>query len=476
MAVIGVMAVTIVIGLTVAAVTMNSLSFTVSTRAGVQAQAAAEAGVDSAVASLTAGACTTPIAHPTVPAFTTVIQYSLSASGDTWLAGCPGSDAAKRVRIVSTGTAAARGVIGNTTGDTRRVEAVYARGAWIEASGPAIYSYGSSGSSASAQLSSVNGSKPSIQVRKGDVNCSSSGAMLGDVVVADGNYIASSSCRIGGTVWASKDATMSTSAIVDGNIVAKNLDMSSSARVGGDGWIYDTATFGSSASMTGHLTTKKVTGPEAVLGGVLKVSPNPGTPPYPAPFVPDWVDFDYQKSDWIGFDERVITGACNRAAFQAAADGMTGPGIIDARACAGGVVLSASEILTLNNDLVILAKSFDLSSSAAFASATDRKLWLITPDDTSNGLPSCVAPGHFTMGSSFRVGPRISAMIYTPCGVSASSSAYWRGQIFGGVVDTSSSLVMDYVQVGLPGVNLSTGASTRLASLIGARIATRDVG
>lgn len=122
--VIAVMAVMMIVSLTVVSVTLSSLHVTRSTLGGVQAQAAADGGIDDTAAKLATSSCEEGAAYAstTTPQFSVTISYSLQEDGGDWLPGCA-VVGAKRIKLVSTGTAQA--AIGQENQETRKVEAIY---------------------------------------------------------------------------------------------------------------------------------------------------------------------------------------------------------------------------------------------------------------------------------------------------------------------------------------------------------------
>lgn len=516
-AVIGVFAVMAVVGLTLAAGTINAVSFTSGTRAAVQAQASAEAGIDVAAAGLMRGQC--PVSPPAAAEFALIVSYSLQLSGESWSLGCPPSTA-QRVKVVSTGSASVGGVAGNASGNTRRVEAVYAvpiSASGIAKTGPAIYAHSASGFTGSGRLLATAGSAPSVQVKTGDVACSGASIIPYNLVVAGGAVTISGSCSVTGDVWSTGAATLSGNVAVGGNVTAGGLSLTGSSRVLGSAWssgqtTLDSATWitgnlsGSSLKMTGArirgnawlsgaavttteskidglLTAKSITGGGTTSGGrnIIAAGPGPGPAPAPMPVVPGWVDFDYQKTDWVGFVEKPVTGNCDFTVLQAAATALaSAPGIIDARGCTNAITVSDYQKLALGNDLVIVAKSFKLAGSSGFTASVPRKLWLITEDTVKDSLPTCAPGSEFIVGGAFTLSPEITTMVYSPCAVKITSGVSWRGQIYGGAATVDGNAEMRYISVGLPRVDLTTGvdqdnAGAASVSKIAERLLVRDV-
>ena len=78
--VLGIMSVTSVIAVTATSMSMHAVGYTTSTRAGVQAEAAAEAGVDYAAANLATSACQSQYSSTTAPIFVVNVSYSTLAT------------------------------------------------------------------------------------------------------------------------------------------------------------------------------------------------------------------------------------------------------------------------------------------------------------------------------------------------------------------------------------------------------------
>jgi Tfp pilus assembly protein PilX len=525
-AVFGVMAVALIVSLAVASATLSSLGFTGATRAGVQAQSAAEAGIDDAEAKLAKSACNPASYRSLVEPIYSVEIFTQDGGDATWVQRCP-SAATKSIKLKSTGTAVAIGVSGNATGDTRVVEAIYlpAVSSTISDSGPAVYAYSATGFGGSGTLLSVDGSKPSVLLRHDDVTCDGGGFVTGDLIAADGMITIGGSCSVSGSVWASEKVTIDGGSItvggnvtsrwagagdslvlsgvrvkgdawaagplkvtwgtvVEGNATAPTLDLAG-GNILGEAWAAGAATFGGGAEIAGHLTAKSSNSSSSAKGGATIVAAGPGAGPAagPTPSVPNWVDFKYDKTKWVGFNEVPITGACDFTALKTAAATLaSGPGIINALACTNPLSIGGSDILTLGNDLAIVAKGFNLGGGGGFTAAADRDLWLITPDTVADAQPTCPgttpAVSPFTVDGGFTLASKVHVMVYSPCKVNISSGIVWFGQVYSGSTTIDGDARLNYVPVGLPGVNLSDGTVTTPGSSggLGDRTSIRDLG
>ncbi|MGO4783456.1 hypothetical protein [Cryobacterium sp. W22_MBD10_FK3] len=285
-----------------------------------------------------------------------------------------------------------------------------------------------------------------------------------------------------GSAWSSGPTTMSGTAQIVGNLSGTALTMTGGT-IKGNAWLSDAVSLASGSRIDGLLTAKSLSGPGATNGGKVLVpaGPGPGPAPAPAPVVPSWIDFNYLKSDWVGFSEKIVSGYCDFAVLQAAADQLaSGPGIIDARTCTNAITVSDYQKLALGNDLVIVAKNFQLGSGGGFSAASPRKLWLITEDTNKNLLPTCPAGAGFKIDGGFTLGANITTMVYTPCAFKLLAGVTWRGQVFAGGATVDGGATMQYAPLGLPRVNLTTGADADDAgavssSMLGQRLSIRDI-
>ena len=222
------MAVTAIIGITVAGMSVNALSITTSARAGVQSQAAAEAGIDAAVARLRGAAtCSPTMSSASEPAYSVTLAYSTAnsvAASTVWPVGCP-TASAKFVKITSVGFSQADGIGEVTQGDSRSVEAVYnytTTSTSIPETGGAVYTYSAAANSGLNNLT-LNANQDiaaSVKIKSGSITCQSGTTINGDVVLANGSFSSSGGCKITGNLSVSGSATINSGANVIKNVTA----------------------------------------------------------------------------------------------------------------------------------------------------------------------------------------------------------------------------------------------------------------
>lgn len=513
--VLGVMGVTTVIALTITTMSLHALGYTTSTRAGVQAEAAAEAGIDFAAANLATLACRPQYSSTSAPIFAVTVAYSTlqTSPGDvdtSWVSGCPTFADAKRLKLVSTGLASALGVAGSSSGNVRKIEAIFpytpsSTPYGIFPSGAAIYAFAQADPTMNNLTINMAGtSRPTIEYLSGSVTCNSGSTITGDLILGDG-ALAANGCTIDGDLFAS-GAISITSGEVTGNVnsagaIAPSVSLSNSVKVDGNvsaagpvsvggkvghnivaGPIGGVSTFSSQASVGGSvISAGTVSNKGVITGNIAQNQPGIVTPKIP--IVPPWIDFAYDAYDWrnpdASFFSVLTMTACNASALAGAlitVQSSTTPIILDTRAC-GAVTNLGGGNLTLKSDTAIIANGFNLTWSDIESSDTsDKRLWIIIPDMVADGQPTCPTNSSATIANHLMVGSHVGGMIYSPCPIKNLSDV-WRGQMYGSTLTSSKGFTLNYLPIGLPNVDLSTGQHTPPAGggALGDRTSIRDL-
>ncbi len=488
-AVIGLLAVTSMITMTVTGATVQALSYTSLTRAGVQSNAAAESGVDAMLAQLFADACpatgeltaTQGSVDPSVtgpaadePFFVATIAQRISSAA-SWTAGCP-VEATTQIRIQSTGFAADLGVAESASaGDVSAVQAVYewtpgANSAAV--TGAAVFSYGTPGLANSLELLSFNGNSANVIVAEGNIVCSNSVYVEGDIVAAGGNIQLDNTCSAGGNVWASGTVTLQGNKTIGGDVIAAGTGLTRidpSTSIGGG--VYARGEIDS----WGQRCSTGATGWDAA-GDACSVTRNTGADPVfynrldvAAPTKPLWVDVDFVAADWVSRGWTVVpfsgpcnidnNGAKNPAVTQFS--NYTTPTVIDMRSCSSMVISTSAKLtITMRTDLTfILPKTVNIEDFTAVSNGSaDRALRFITPDTVPDGVPTLTGCGRIDINNQNELEAPIAVLVYSPCPIFNSNQLTWRGQYYGSTVAFSNNSELTYVPIGIPGFDLGNGA------------------
>jgi len=517
-AVIGITVVTAVVAVGITGVTMGALATTGNSRSAIQAQAAADSGIAAAVAKLNTEACAPRYSRSSTPAYSVEVFWSATATAG-FTSGCPTGTDTSYLKLVSTGSSltAASGGLGahryveaiyQYSPTVIEPEAPVG----VSPSGAALYSYSTSSFGMTGlTLVQAGSARPTVILRSGDFVCNSSSVINGDVIAANGK-MRIDNCVINGNAASSSSFELAGSGKINGDVNASGvtsgysvLMTSPSSSITGTVWAAgpgkihipiggDYVAAGASNGKSIFQSSSHVSGAIRVSGDIqaawvtacggysdsnaiakcaLQQSPKhvDGTIDYKVsgltapvvPIAPDWVDYNYSPDDWPGYD--VITLTSSQCDWSwAASPGLakllqaansTTPTIIDGRAC-NSIAMWYTANPALKSDLVIIAKSFNVGSNNFTGYNNEpRKMWMITPDTVADGKPTC-STGDMQINGDFKVSGSLSAMAYSPCTISLSSTT-WRGQMYAGYVKMNSNQTVNYDPLGLPGVDLDTG-------------------
>lgn len=460
LAVIGVMAV----GLILTTLAMNSVvhgfGFTTATRAGVQSQGGAEAGIAAARAGLYPDATShlnncatqpTPATYasttPSGPIYSArVEQYD--ATG--WHLGCP-TVSTTQVRVTSTGTAQAPGVAGQSAGNTSKVEAVLQ---WLVPStvpsGVGMYLYKGATVEANSSLDLSESTSAGLMIKDGNFYCNKNNTVINGSILVNGSLEFDNKCSVNGSAWVSGSAALGSQGSIAHDLTAGSVSPNPPGR------------------QVGGTYTQ---------GGSL-------------PAVPPWTDVGYTPTDWrdptgTPYEVKPLAG-CALPNGNLGGTILGQPAIIDARSCVGGPTASNNTTVRLTSDVVIFAEMFswDAVNSLTFTSSSSaaHRIWFITPDYTADHQPTCSAAapvqGNFKVKNGFVIGPAINALLYTPCAFEGKTGFTWQGQLYTGAYSyVQNNPSFTFTPMGIAGVDLGTGLAANSVDYPkpGAVVSIRDL-
>lgn len=458
-AVLGVMIVLAIVTVGISTVTVQALGTTSSSRAGVQSRAAADAGIDVALARLkTTNGCSTSgnvVTSAGVPAYTSIISYSLT-NGASWVNGCP-PDNATLARITSVGTAKDKGVAGASAGDQSTVQRLYK---WepiivmVPIDGAAVYAHTVDGVLKKFNLSSADNSvATSVMIKYGDVECTNGAKIGGDLILGAGNAKLDM-CDVAGKIHVNGDADINKSNIGESIWATGSMVITNST--------YNAATVRSG-------------------------------PTVPVPGIPNWTDVGWDPAHWTGLGYNIVnwTGSCDIKKGTAAGDKWQQletyitPTVVNfLNACPSNPVTTANSMDTveLKTNIVLVANQFTFSKLYLTATSA-RTLTFLVPDDVPNGQPTCAptAPstlkGDIYLTNETDFGANIAAMVYTPCKIKSDRNGF-RGQMYSGEVEFNQQASLEFVPVGIMGIDLSGGLTqpVQTGSQLGDHLSTKDLG
>ena len=523
-AVIGLMATGLILTAVIGGTVVSAMGFTTSTRAGVQSQAAAEAGIAAARAGLVDGTCgAQPISADAAPAYRNptgtdpVYEATIwrSAGGGAWTPGCPLS-LTTQVRILSTGYASANGVVGDA-GDVTTLEALLSAPTTpttIIANGPAVYAYNAGSFGNGGTLVSLDGSTPDVIVANGNLTCNNNFSATANLVVNSGTLTVDNGCDISGNTWAAGRVNMINNSEIGGGVIAfAGISMFNSSKAGRI-WSYldlttdgNPTVYGQAKAMSMNFGGGSIEGAGYVYGG-FKMTKNTGGNPFnvgvvahtisgdppkqwnvkvknpisptfgsdvPAkPTVPSWIDFGskpehYTTQTWSGFT--IVTMGTDCSAPQVIAKIATlggAPGVLDGRACVGDLRMDNNYEAKVYNDLAIIAPRILFDNQGTLDGENgEHDLWLINPDGTAKpGEPdTALCSSSYIKVQNNAKFKDLRALFYSPCTVTTVAGTTIKGQIFAGSTSMTNNSTLQYTAVGLPGYDLKTGAATSVTSV-----------
>ena len=227
--VVGVMALGLLISVLLASSLTATFTYTSTTKAGIQAQSAAESGVAAALVGLnTLGDCAANggvYASNSNPRFRATIWRSLD--GATWVKACPDL-VSTQVRIISTGFADGVAVGSADSQNQRIVESTYsfgAGGSGGNSPGAAMYVY-SAGNLDTYQINSSGVIASDIAVTTGNFSCTGPTLIQGTVLVGQGSANLTNNCTIYNSVIASGSIVMTSNSQIHGDATSSGAGVS----------------------------------------------------------------------------------------------------------------------------------------------------------------------------------------------------------------------------------------------------------
>lgn len=471
---------------------VGSSRVTASSKANVQAQAAAEAGIAAGWVQLNTG---DPCTVLTTPLPDTDLKYSVSAS----------CNAAKTlVTVTSVGTA--------PNGQSLKVEAVYgvtpATSPQPTAGGPGLFYAASLSSRLNGYVFDPARSEydvaafagaGSVYTSSGNFSCGSGSTFPADVVVGGGNAQIDSGCVIQGNALVSGTMELN-GGTVEGNIVATgtarhkltgqvgkagangNVTVAGPFTLNG-GTLEGTATATGTGSTT--LGSGKVKGnflyrdtyttwgtpASSIVNGTVTKNPSLAAPTFPG--VPPWNDVAFgvtQQAAWVSAGFAIVTvpaGECGRwngnggqNPIWSSLSADLKKTVYDVRACTNvstnNGLSAAQKSVNLRADIAIIAKGGTLTGMN-FTSTNNQTMWFITPD----GNPAAAGPqcsGSDWIVRSNTVGNKAALYLYTPCTADFNTSGQWRGQIYSGDLNFGGGVTIAFAPRSIPGYDFTGSA------------------
>ncbi|MDT0158031.1 hypothetical protein Q9R19_10390 [Microbacterium sp. ARD32] len=487
-----VMFVLMTVAVTVAALVLNTMTSAVGSRSTAESRAAADAGLAVAVSQAIADGGYCP-SKPGYVAKAPVATGSAATYKVETICG-PGD----QVTFRATGEAGS----GRTVTDaTYKYIVTTAPGTGADM----IFFANTTFTKEVVSHAGVNDDLLSLVIPGGGFTCM---ATVPGNIIASGDFKTSGNCDIAGDVHVNGlYNSQQNDTHVHGNVTAAKAGTTYRAdgRIDKDLWVGGDLNL-QNGSVGGDVTTGGVITRSGPVGGTIaQNSDKPDALDFKALGF-SWFDYAYDSADW-GFAETKLVnsgsgaGTCN--SFNAwpgtgwtdlTARSAAGTVAIDARACNElSTNMGITPTITLSHDLVLAAKTFDLTQlTIKAAPGTTPHVWVIVDDAKTPGSPFCSTnctknqipdiPSH---AGSIKIngtviGEGVTAMAYTPgkIDVAGMNNDAWRGTFYGGSFDYGGGLQFWGAPIALPGQVAGTTPESGGGSadaVLGERISQTDV-
>jgi hypothetical protein len=210
-----------------------------------------------------------------------------------------------------------------------------------------------------------------------------------------------------------------------------------------------------------------------------------------APSVPAFTGYTYSAAEWLTAGYREVVWPASKCTVNSsdsasmaqlnAVLASTMPTVVNAMACTTLSLSSsgaAALALAAKADVAFIAKGFALTNvkidSAVSAHVNTR--FIVPGTVPSVTVAACVnVLGLIKLNANVVVGPKARSMFYTPGCIDQSNSVI-RGQEYAGFVKTGQTVSVEYIPLGIPGVNLDGGTvATATAASVGGRTVLREL-
>lgn len=471
--------------------------FTTQTRASVESQAAADAGVDFAYASLVSdpagcAAVGGVYSSATAPSFSAEISYQ-QVEGGPWVDGCPdladSNNFPEQVKIVSSGTAQQIGSGGFDSGDSTTVEAL-----WTKPVDPPSFEQAIRGDLGIEFNTGTTVFDSDVQgdiYSEGELECPT-GMNIAGSLISTGHVDYRGNCVIQGDLYAksvySSDAR-SSSPLVKGNMyviddVTPNSggggsnfyfggggDYNNTLNVAGDIRVGDkihrycfypgrAANSNWSLYSNGSACGADGSGTKVQMG--LGAAAIEAAYPKVDPFIAVTTDYPafegWEEKEWTDYSGNVVNGQGCKTTSPATIRVETNTRIDTTNACASkGMTLGdwgGGLTIELGADLVIFATEIGMKGTLTVKSIDGEYHSLYVVDPAPSDTYECPAPGS-TVGTGISVAAptltqdtQTAILLYSPEKVHFNSGLKWGGQIYACETRIASGMELDFRKVG----------------------------
>ena len=313
---------------------------------------------------------------------------------------------------------------------------------------------------------SVVGESADVWLDKGNWDCSGAGGSKGGIIiqgsvyVPDGTLSIGKNCEIGGNVWVQGALSLNSGTAIGGSVTVRSAALTHSGFTVGSNVLVGGANAGS-GTITAPGTVKFNVGAAAI--------PNHTSVGLP--------QIEYVKSDWtaLGFTAKSLStfngGDCQVKNTVTLGGSKASPQkqVYDLRGC-DPLDLKNGTDFEICEDTALFVSGIKSSSSYTIGSCDGKKhkFWVIVPYTPNTGNMDG------NRGSA-EFDSNIESFWYAPAGLYMQTHSTFYGQIYGGDLDLKNDGNYNYVDVGVPGVDLTNGTATASSGFKVELVSKREV-
>lgn len=333
----------------------------------------------------------------------------------------------------------------------------------------AIFAANSFGYNANLQVVPAAGGSADVWLDKGNWLCTGASGGKGGVVidgslyVPDGTLEIRKGCDIHGDVWVRNGLTLASDTVIggsvtvySGNVTHSGFTVGSNVLVGGD----------------------EVGSGDIVAPGTVEFNANQATIPYYTPGGLPKIEYptaDSILNDWTGFVEKDLEdfngGDCGVNGTVTLGGSAASPEkqLYDLRGC-DPLDLKSKADLQICEDTALFVSGVKSSSPYKVGSCDGEKhqFWMIVPYTPNTGNMDLNK-------GSVEFDGNITSFWYAPAGLTMQTHSTFYGKIFGGTLDLKNDGNYNFVDVGVPGVDLAQGTAAQFSGFRVELLSKREV-
>ncbi len=319
----------------------------------------------------------------------------------------------------------------------------------------AIFAGNSLQYNANLQVVPAAGDSADVWLDKGNWLCAAASGGMGGVevdgslYVPDGTLEIRKGCNIHGDVWVRNGLTLASNTVIGGSVTVYSGNVAHSGFTVGSNVLAGGDEVGSGA---------------IIAPGTVEFNANQATIPYYTPVGLPKIEYPTTSTalaEWTGFVEKKLSdfngGSCTVNGTLTLGGSATSPQkqLYDLRGC-NPLDLKSKTDIQICEDTALFVSGVKSSSPYKIGSCDGKKhkFWMIVPYTPDTGNMDLNK-------GSVEFDGNIESFWYAPAGLTMQTHSTFYGQIYGGNLDLKNDGNYNFVDVGVPGVDLAKGTAAQ---------------